>query len=236
MKILKTLFLLFLFSNNSIAQIIGGEDIDASKVKSWLPKFELEYAGSYHFGFSESESTLHLFYSGDLLIGQIQAGAWEEGTGIWKMNYVNLSNIQIDKKGNFKSDEYDGQFVFYTNEKGRKIKGLKIDKPWTDWIEDESFEIGLKTDLFLKNIFLGKYPQGSYRLLNLSELENLSAEELKIMRNEIFARYGYEFKSGGEMDKYFSKQEWYQPSHQSVISFLTTIELANIALIMQKEE
>jgi len=236
MKILKTLILFFLFSNNSIAQVIGTEDVDVSKVENWLPKFEMEYAGSYHFGVSESESSLHLFYSGDLLVAQIRAGAWEKGTGIWKMNYENLTNIEIDKKGNFKSDQYNGQFVFYTNEKGKKIKGLKIDNPWTDWIENESFEIGLKTDLFFKNIFEGKYPQSSYRLLDKSELENLSTKELKIMRNEIFARYGYEFKSGGKMDLYFSKQEWYQPSHKNVTSFLTTIELANIALIMQMEE
>jgi len=46
------------------------------------------------------------------------------------------------------------------------------------------------------------YPQASDKLLTAEDVNNLSGWELKIMRNEIFARYGYIFKSE-EMRNYF---------------------------------
>jgi hypothetical protein len=55
------------------------------------------------------------------------------------------------------------------------------------------------------------------------------------MRNEIFARYGYKFKSGGEMDKYFKSQDWYSGQHDNVNDFLTELEKENIKLIRQIE-
>ena len=36
------------------------------------------------------------------------------------------------------------------------------------------------------------------------------------MRNEIFARHGYIFKSNPEMIKYFNNQSWYTPQYYDV--------------------
>jgi YARHG domain-containing protein len=55
------------------------------------------------------------------------------------------------------------------------------------------------------------------------------------MRNEIFARYGYIFRPGGKMEKYFQSQSWYQPNAADVNSFLTEIELQNIETIRKLE-
>ena len=55
------------------------------------------------------------------------------------------------------------------------------------------------------------------------------------MRNEIFARYGYIFKEGGEMEKYFKSQDWYTPEHKNVNDFLTEIEKENLKLIREVE-
>ena len=54
------------------------------------------------------------------------------------------------------------------------------------------------------------------------------------MRNEIFARHGYIFKSE-EMINYFSEQSWYSPTNNDVISLLTVIERKNIELIKSYE-
>ena len=59
----------------------------------------------------------------------------------------------------------------------------------------------------------------------------MTSDQLSIMRNEIYARYGYTFRKKGEMDTYFNNQSWYQSQHQNVNSFLTAIERYNIALI-----
>jgi len=48
-------------------------------------------------------------------------------------------------------------------------------------------------------------------------------EELKIMRNSIFARYGLIFQPGGEMEQYFRGKDWYRPFLNDVGNCLTTI-------------
>ena len=51
------------------------------------------------------------------------------------------------------------------------------------------------------------------------------------MRNEIFAEYGYRFKTE-KWRKYFSKKDWYNPRSDNVDSQLTEIEKENIKLIL----
>lgn len=76
----------------------------------------------------------------------------------------------------------------------------------------------------------GKYPQVSYRLLDISDINNLSSKELRIMRNEIFARHRYVFKSE-ELKDYFSKQSWYSAERINVDKYLSHVEEENIKLI-----
>ncbi len=80
----------------------------------------------------------------------------------------------------------------------------------------------------------GQYPEASTRYLNDSDLEKKSTKELKIMRNEIFARHGYLFEPG-DMKDYFTKQSWYQPKSADVGSLLSPIEQANIQRIKEYE-
>ena len=80
----------------------------------------------------------------------------------------------------------------------------------------------------------GRFPQASERFLTASDLQYLSKEELKIMRNEIFARHGYIFQTQ-VMKTYFQNQSWYSPQHSNVNSLLTNIEQKNIALIQSYE-
>jgi hypothetical protein len=54
------------------------------------------------------------------------------------------------------------------------------------------------------------------------------------MRNEIFARHGYIFKTN-DMKLYFESQAWYSPKYEDVTSFLTEIEKGNIELIKRYE-
>jgi hypothetical protein len=232
---MRILIILLFTSNLTFAQYWGGQEINESDLTNWVPKFEIEYAGTYHFGESESESDFHLFFAGDCIIGQVQNGYWEENTGIWKSNYITLTNILIDKKGKFTSDQHSGQFIRYKTESGTYLKGLKIINPWTSWIEDSEFEIGTRTQLNFENIYYGKYSKASSEKLNIEVLNQMSSEDLKLMRNEIFARYGYTFKKGSIMDKYFRNQEWYRAEHEKVEQFLTEIELYNIELIKNSE-
>lgn len=79
-----------------------------------------------------------------------------------------------------------------------------------------------------------KYKLASKRILTSSDFVNLNKYELKIMRNEIYARYGYIFKTE-DMKAYFESQPWYTPKYNDVTFFLTEIEKRNIELIKQYE-
>ncbi len=63
----------------------------------------------------------------------------------------------------------------------------------------------------------------------------MSSPELKIMRNEIFARHGYIFKTDA-MKRYFSRQPWYRPESDNVVDRLSPIELANVETIKAAEQ
>lgn len=80
----------------------------------------------------------------------------------------------------------------------------------------------------------GKYPEGSNKRLNHSDVSYLSKYELKIMRNEIFARHGYIFNTSA-MSQYFSGQSWYRPLHKDVSSKLSRTEKDNVNFIKSYE-
>ena len=49
---------------------------------------------------------------------------------------------------------------------------------------------------YVKKVAHGIYPEGSTRLLRQSDMEGLTSWDLKVMRNEIFARDRYRANSG----------------------------------------
>lgn len=78
------------------------------------------------------------------------------------------------------------------------------------------------------------FPQASDKLLTADDVNNLSGWDLKIMRNEIYARHGYIFKTE-EMKSYFSYEKWYVPKYEKVDDMLTDVEKKNIELIKRYE-
>jgi hypothetical protein len=75
-------------------------------------------------------------------------------------------------------------------------------------------------------------PDSSNRRLGPADLAGLSPGQLKIARNEIFARHGRIFL-GPALQEYFSRQPWYSPRQGAVR--LTPLEASNVALIRQAE-
>jgi hypothetical protein len=81
----------------------------------------------------------------------------------------------------------------------------------------------------------GRFPEASLRQLTSDDLKYLSKYDLKIMRNEIYARYGYIFQTD-DMRNYFNAQSWYSPRYNDVNSYLTKTEKTNIDLIKYFEK
>ncbi len=90
---------------------------------------------------------------------------------------------------------------------------------------------------FSQQNFKGNYSQASERKLELEELEKLTTFGLRIMRNEIYARHGYIFKSFF-MNEYF--KVWigngYNPLYTNVEDKFTELEKENIRLIKSVED
>lgn len=78
------------------------------------------------------------------------------------------------------------------------------------------------------------YDFACQRYLTGSDLYGLSKRELRIMRNWIFARHGYIFKTA-DMKSFFSKQPWYKGRYSDVSSMFSEIEKYNIRLIKSYE-
>lgn len=80
----------------------------------------------------------------------------------------------------------------------------------------------------------------SDRYIDESELYNYSAEELRLIRNEIFALHGRIFNSQDLMD-YFSQKSWYVPTYApedfdaNMFYYLNDYEEANLNVILNYE-
>ena len=91
---------------------------------------------------------------------------------------------------------------------------------------------------FKKLIYLNEnYFKGFYKIIDeeydfrVNLFKYLSIDDLDIMRNEIFADYGYIFKTK-KWNEYFSSKNWYKPLYNNVDDKLTEIDKFNINLIL----
>lgn len=126
---------------------------------------------------------------------------------------------------------YDGEFSFRLGpEEPPKLVGIW--KPYDKKLATKEFTAIRRG--FRYDPKVGHYPQSSTRRLKASDVENMRQEELRIMRNEMYARHGYSFKLK-DMREHFEDQDWYMPMSTDVSSKLTPIEQANHELIKRYE-
>ncbi len=62
------------------------------------------------------------------------------------------------------------------------------------------------------------------------QLAYLTPAELRLLRNHVYARHGYIFKTE-ELKAYFSKFDWYKPQLAEVENLLNKLEKSNIELV-----
>jgi actin-related protein len=228
-------------TNNIANRIVAGpikriaSTINPSKI---IPYENLDHVfknlsidGVYRFGNLGKQSDLIIITTGPEPIAQLKSRYWVE-LDVWKNTYRNLKNVRIEDDKLF-STEYIGEFVFY-EKRGELIKGLRIQKSGAGNLGSDS-DVGKRVGS-IAEYYEGDYPYTSTRILSKLEIENMSSRsELKLMRNEIFARYGHKFEPNGRMDQHFTNKNWYQPQHEDVTAFLTDIEIKNVNQIKNTE-
>lgn len=78
----------------------------------------------------------------------------------------------------------------------------------------------------------------SYEWLSISDTYGLSCSELRILRNAIYAHYGYIFKSD-DLRYFFNRCSWYYPRYKSeakVYGMMSKTEKHNIDIIKKREK
>ncbi|MDQ3798748.1 MAG: YARHG domain-containing protein [Acidobacteriota bacterium] len=128
-------------------------------------------------------------------------------------------------------------------------RGKKFDTPgirqyfdWRDWYKPAKNQKTVKLNkIEEQNVKLIEAYEAKMRerlsseLLTEDALSGLFTEDLRILRNEIYARRGRVFKDK-ELQKYFESTEWYQPNPDFRDDMLGEIEFKNLAAIKTAEE
>lgn len=74
----------------------------------------------------------------------------------------------------------------------------------------------------------------STRKLVYSDISSLNKADRRLLRNTIYARHGYIFKSN-DLKNYFSQYPWYSPRYTDVSGMLSGIEKYNVSFIQKYE-
>lgn len=246
MRLITCIAFLFLMNINSYSQSIDtvyftyvsvqSYEISHSSIKKEINPDAKAYQGSYHFGESEGESQLEILHSNGKLYARTVYSEWRQNGWVGVIERLPI----VYSKGAVWVDEYlytlykCVKTAPYTLDKGTKglVSFVIVDNVDENTVkQEEQFNPDTKG---LKKA-PGTYPETSFVKLSDNDLKSYSKSELKIMRNEIFARHGYIFKKGGEMDNYFSRLNWYKSVTKKVSVNLSDIEQYNVNLILRTE-
>ncbi len=92
--------------------------------------------------------------------------------------------------------------------------------------------------LFLvSNTMIAQIPKNcsncSMKIIESSELDNVEIYNLRLLKNEIYARKGFVF-TNKDFKEYFKKQNWYKPKNNNKSIQLSEIETQNVETITQR--
>ncbi len=187
-----------------------------------------EMLGTYVGAFGERKITICL----DRVIGNsitgysIVAGNERAFSGSWSKLDGDFAVIAKEPG----DDKADGVFRFTYMKKTKSLLG--------EWEANDKKigqrEFDLPARKFKYNPKAGLYPQSSTKALKEADVENMKPADLRIMRNEIYARHGYSFKIT-DMREHFDKLDWYMPMAVDITIKLTEVEKENATLIKRYE-
>jgi hypothetical protein len=135
---------------------------------------------------------------------------------------------RIIRQGLYESNDGDGKYKYYKVTAEGKVEPQSTDRQY-------AFTKFAKIDeRYFKYCHYENVPFDAeeYEATNVVVLSGVSSNELDIMRNEIFAEYGFIFKSA-KWKTYFESKPWYKPQYDNVDQFLTEIDKSNIKFILE---
>ena len=127
-------------------------------------------------------------------------------------------------------DEWDGMFAVTLDPETKTVSGT-----FTPYDKGTKKSFMLEKRDYEYNPTAGIYKNTSTDKLNPEDLYDYMQDELRLMRNEIYARHGYSFKKK-DMRAHFDAQDWYMPLTTDVRDMLSDREWQNVQLIKEYEE
>lgn len=143
----------------------------------------------------------------------------------------------------------DGTTKYYTDSDGvlLTMTSFVSNDELTLWIEvaegelcgitDEDYEemeAEMKADSVAGGGVTDDYSWLSTRLATNSDIAGKSKQEIRILRNAIFARHGYIFKDK-TLKQHFSQFAWYKPQYTDVSGQFNSIERKNVSFLKSHE-
>jgi len=194
---------------------------------------------------------------GDIFYGHsIDAGNMRPFKGTYKVNN-GIYNVEAAEPGD---DKYDGKFSFAVftdsingtwkanntnldvSERKFSLKRKEFTYNPDAQLPDELADAMLyqkNQEDFGKGEFLTRdvlKVNPSKKLLTKQDVENMHTGDLEVIRNSIFARHGYSFKTRKMRYIFDQYVEWYMPVSDDVRGQLTDVEQKNVDLLKRYEE
>ncbi|MCY7348056.1 MAG: YARHG domain-containing protein [Pyrinomonadaceae bacterium] len=128
--------------------------------------------------------------------------------------------------------------------RGRRFStpGYKQMFEWRDWYKAEKDQSKVKlSPIEAENVKLIEREEAKLRekisneVITEEMVSGLFIEDLRVLRNEIYAKRGRVFKDP-TLQKYFAAQAWYQPNPEFKDESLSETESKNLAIIKMVEE
>lgn len=179
-------------------------------------------------------------FCGDLFDSGSSSGVSVEGSAEARLKGLldKLADLGIEGSAGFDQEKYVGVI---REELGKELQSNR-DCRLTVWNDLKAAV--LKMDEASTSPATGggsapayRYPFTQTQWLDAANLSGYSKAELRIMRNEIYARYGYSFKSA-DLRAYFGGQPWYTPQTtdaEAAYKRMTAIERSNVLTIREAE-
>lgn len=164
----------------------------------------------------------------------------------YNYDHVKIDSLTINSGCDTDGSESEhSDFRKYTHN-GYPIYHIKTTSVKDGYKEENITKLSSKEYLF--NLYTGKFeeidtfrvckevkfPELSKQHLLNGALEGVPLKTLQIMRNEIFATYGFSFTSDS-LSEYFYMCPWYKPTLKGGMPEITAIEKENVRLIKQQE-
>lgn len=165
---------------------------------------------------------------------RIRANAYTDEDGnIYIINDIPVTESEYEEKYNELSALYN-DCTYYGYSDGLELNEHNIKSSFGVGKENSDGNAEVVHESVSKGDYI--FPNSANSYLSEMELMALTTQQLRIARNEIYARHGYIFTTD-EMKQYFAQKLWYIPSVTEVPdSLLNEYEIYNRDLIIAIEE